>query len=191
METIEADPVFFRKAAEENDLLVQPLATDADLDILKTLDLPAILTFYLPNHAWPKYLTLAEIDADTVYLDAGDQGGLSTVNQKDLLRFWSGEAYILWKNFLALDNIIYADSETKSVITLKKLLTDLDYTVDLSSSKYDAKTIQSIINIQQENGLEVDGMVGPFTKIMLYNEKGDFIKPSLVKKTKTMTENGR
>jgi general secretion pathway protein A len=190
LEAVESDQVFFRKAAEKNELLVQPMATDADLTTIKILNLPAVLTFYLPNHAWPKYLTLAGLDANNVYLDAGDQGGVNAVNKNILLRFWSGEAYIIWKDFLALDHNVKAGSTADSVTALKKLLQDLAYSVDGNSSDYDPETRQSIKNIQRQNGLEVDGIVGPFTKIVLYNENNDFIKPLLVKTTATDTESG-
>ena len=178
---IESDPVFFRGAAGQNELLAHPMATDLDLNLVHALDLPVVLTFYLPNHTWPKYLTLAGLDAENAYLDAGEQGGIIPVDRRILLRFWSGEAYIVWKNFLELDGIITESSEGEAVKNLKMLLLDLSYTVDISSSRYDVDTKRFIENIQRKNGLEVDGKVGPFTKIALYNESRDFIKPSLVK----------
>ena len=178
---IESDPVFFRGAAEQNELLTHPIATDLDLNLVHALNLPAVLTFYLPNHTWPKYLSLAGLDAENAYLDAGEQGGIIPVDRRILLRFWSGEAYIIWKNFLGLDGIITESSEGEAVKSLKMLLLDLSYPVDISSSQYDVDTKRYIENIQRKNGFEVDGKVGPFTKIALYNESRDFIKPSLVK----------
>jgi len=187
---IDSDQVFFRKTAAANDLLVQPLATDTDLNIVQALNLPAILTFYPPNHTWPKYITLAGLDAANAYLDAGDQGGIIPVARKILRRYWSGEAYIVWKNFIDLDGIIAEGSGADTVKALKTLLRDLSFTGDVSSGKYDAATSQFIKDLQRKKGLEIDGIVGPFTKIALYNERQDFIKPALDAFTAIRTENG-
>jgi len=176
---IESDKMFFREAAAENQLQVQPLASDADFSLLQALNLPALLTFYLPNHAWPQYLTLAGLDEKNAYLDAGDQGDIVVVDKDILLRFWSGEAYIVWKNFLDLDGIIAAGSHPEAINHLKKLLLDLDFAVKADTDEYDTATRQTIKDIQLKYGLEVDGIVGPFTKIALYNEGSDFSKPSL------------
>ena len=180
IQSIEYDHVFFRAAAEENELLVQPMATDTDLNRIQALNLPAVLTFYLPNHAWPKYLTIAGLDAQNVYLDAGDQGNIIAVDRRIILRLWSGEAYIVWKNFFSFQGVIGENSWVGAVKSLKVLLRDLNFTGDFSSGSYDAATREFIEDLQRKNGLEVDGVVGPFTKIVLFNEKADFTKPSLL-----------
>ncbi len=176
---IETDEAFFRAAAGENDLHVQSLATYADITLIQTLNLPAILTFYLPNHAWPRYLTLTGIDAEKAYLVTGDQGGVIAVDRRTLHQFWSGEAHIVWKNFLGLEGSIKAQSSAESVQTLKILLHDLAYIDDNYSAGYDAYTMQIVKDIQQKNGLNADGIVGPLTKIALYNENNAFATPSL------------
>ena len=189
-QSIEYDYVFFKAAAEENDLLVQPLATDTDLNRLQVLNLPAVLTFYLPNHVWPKYLTLAGLDAKNAYFDAGDQGDIITVDRRILPRLWSGEAYIVWKNFTGLEGVIGENSWPNTVKSLKMLLRDLNYTGDFSSGSYDADIREFIEDIQRKKGFEVDGVVGPFTKIILFNEMADFVKPSLADFKAARTENG-
>ena len=176
---IETDEAFFRGAAGENDLHIQSLATDTDINLIQTLNLPAILTFYLPNHAWPRYLTLTGIDTEKAYLIAGDQGGVIAVDRRTLQQFWSGEAHIVWKNFLGLEGPIKKQSRAESVQTLKVLLHDLAYLDDINSAGYDAYTIQIVKDIQAKNGLNADGIVGPLTKIALYNENNAFATPSL------------
>jgi general secretion pathway protein A len=187
---VDSDQAFFHKTAWRNGLLVQPMATDTDLKLIQELNLPAILTFYLPNHAWPKYLTLAGLDADKAYLDAGDQGGILTVDRRILKRFWSGEVYIVWKNFIGLEGIITENSDADSVENLKMLLKDLAYLDDVITDEFDMDTKKLIKAIQAQNGLDADGKVGPLTKIVLYNENSKFIKPSLVKFEAARTENG-
>ncbi len=182
--------VFFMEAAKENELLVQPIATDTDLNRIQVLNLPAVLTFYLPNHAWPKYLTIAGLDSTNAYFDAGDQGDIITVDRRILPRFWSGEAYIVWKNFTGLEGVIGENSWPETVKSLKMLLRNLNYTGDFSSGSYDADIREFIEDIQRKKGFEVDGVVGPFTKIILFNEMADFVKPSLTDFKAARTENG-
>ena len=187
---IDTDQAFFREAAGANDLLIQPIVTDSGIDLIQNLDMPAILTFYLPNHAWPQYLTVARIDNENVYIAMSDQSDLTAVNKKILLRFWSGEAHIVWKNFSNLDGIITEASTPSSVKALKMLLHTLGYSNIAMGDNYDPETKQLIKKIQNKNGLNADGKVGPLTKIALYNENSEFAKPSLVKLEEAITENG-
>ena len=176
---IDTDQAFFRKAASENGLLVQPVVTDSGIDFIQNLDMPAILTFYLPNHAWPQYLTVAGIDNDNVYMAMSDQKNLTPVDKKTLLSFWSGEAYIVWKNFSNLNGIITETSGPSTVNALKMLLHALGYNSIPMNDIFDSETRQLIKEIQAKNSLNADGKVGPLTKIALYNENSAFTKPSL------------
>jgi murein L,D-transpeptidase YcbB/YkuD len=58
------------------------------------------------------------------------------------------------------------------------------------TDRYDKETLQIIKAIQAKYGLHIDGLVGPLTKIALYNESNEFTKPSLVKFEAARTENG-
>ena len=176
---IETDQTFFREAAGKNGLLVQPIVTDTGLDLILSLNIPAILTFYLPNHAWPQYLTIAGVDNKNVYMTISDQGNLTPVDKNILLRFWSGEAHIVWKNFLNLNGIITEASDPSSIKALKELLHALGYDNIVINSYFDSETKQLIKEIQARNRLNADGKVGPLTKIALYNENSTFAKPGL------------
>jgi general secretion pathway protein A len=187
---IETDQYFFQMAAKQYDLLVQPLATELDLAHIQALNLPAVFTFYLAGHSWPKYLAVAYIDAEKIYFFAGEQDRIASVDREILLQYWSGEAYIFWKNFKNLDGVITHRSRGQDVITLKKILHQLGYSNVSTTDTYDNDTLQIIKAIQTEYDLHIDGIVGPFTKIALYNESSEFVKPTLSKSTSAKTENG-
>ena len=55
---IDTAGIFFREAANHYNLHVQPIATESDLHLIKNLNLPAIFTFYITGHTWPKYLAV-------------------------------------------------------------------------------------------------------------------------------------
>ena len=185
-----ADQLFFQDEAKQYDLEVQPIATESDLALIQALNLPAIFTFYLSGHAWPKYLAVANIDTEKIYFFAGAPGQTISVDKDIFLQYWSGEAYIVWKNFKNLNWVLSQGSKGNDVITLKKLMLRLGYSSIIITDSYDNDTVQLIKAVQAKYALHVDGIVGPFTKIALYNESSEFIKPSLGKFAAARTENG-
>ena len=178
---INSDSVFFEQAAAHYGLLIQPVATDSNITLIQKLNHPTIFTFYLPGHSWPKYLAVSYIDEKSIYFLADKYNRLASLDRDIFLKFWSGEAYISWKNFNELQGIITERSNGHDIQSLKKLLLQLGYDNILLTEDYDMETIKIIKDIQQKYGLHVDGLVGPFTKIALYNESSEFIKPSLVR----------
>jgi general secretion pathway protein A len=185
-----ADQLFFEDEAKLYDLELKSIATESDLAFIEALNLPAIFTFYLTGHTWPKYLAAAYIDNEKVYFFADAQGQTVSVDRDIFLQYWSGEAYIVWKNFKNLNWVLSQGSRGQDVITLKKLLLRLGYSSVIITDSYDNDTVQLIKDIQAKHSLHVDGIVGPFTKIALYNESSEFIKPSLVRFAEARTENG-
>jgi general secretion pathway protein A len=187
---MESDRHFFQVAVKQYDLQAQPLATEIDLDLIQSMNLPAVFTFYLEGHSWPQYLAVAYIDTGNIYYIAGEQGQIASVDREIFLQYWSGEAYIFWKNFKNLNGVVTQQSKGQDVITLKKILQQLGYSNISMTDTYDNDTMQIIKTIQAAYNLHIDGIVGPFTKIALYNENSEFIKPSLIKFEAAKTENG-
>ncbi|MDH3331487.1 MAG: AAA family ATPase [Desulfobulbaceae bacterium] len=185
-----ADQLFFEEEAKLYDLELKSIATESDLALIQALNLPAIFTFYLAGHTWPKYLAAAYIDTEKVYFFADAQSQTVSVDRDIFLQYWSGEAYIVWKNFKNLNWVISQGSQGPDVLTLKKLLLRLGYSSVIITDSYDNDTVQLIKDIQAKHSLHVDGIVGTFTKIALYNESSEFIKPSLVRFAEAKTENG-
>ena len=188
--SIDIDRLFFMEAAREYNLQVEVLAAAADLALIQTLNLPAIFTFYLPGYSWPRYIAAAYMDNEKIYFVDDGQSPTVSVDRKVFLRFWSGEAYIFWKNFKNLPGIVSRNTRGQEVKTLKQLLQQLGYSNVIMTDRYDKNTEQIIKAIQAKYGLETDGRVGPLTKIALYNESIEFTKPSLVKFAAAGKENG-
>ena len=89
-----------------------------------------------------------------------------------------------------MSGVVNLQSSGESVTALKEILRQAGYdSVDLTEA-YDSFTRDIIRGIQAKYDLHVDGMVGPFTKIVLYNESSMFKKPSLGRQQETGTENG-
>ena len=169
LDGIDDDQAFFRLAAKQNGLLIRRV--EGDLNLIKKLNLPAILAFYSPGGLSPVYLTLSKMEGRKITLKGGDGDSAIEVEPNDLESYWSGSAYIPWKNFLSLTGTIPLDSPKDSIITLKMLMQDIGFNKVEISPFYDDSTQQAVKEIQEKHGIRIDGIVGSLTKIVLYNEK--------------------
>jgi general secretion pathway protein A len=179
LQNIENDQDFFRLSARPHGFSI--LRLESDMNILMTLNLPAILELYPPGSPSPGYLTLSSIDGDRLQLGGpGDNTRVET-NAADVEFYWSGIAYIPWKNFQSIWGTIPKQSYKDSIITLKLLLHDIGFTDFEINEEYDDITQDAIETIQAKYGVPVDGFVGPLTKIILYREKNAFNMPQLIR----------
>jgi len=178
MDTIDDDQDFFRLVSKENNLSIRRIK--GNLNAIKKLNLPVILTVHLNKDIPPVYLTLIKIDSQKVTLRGGKQDISIELSPVELESYWSGEAYIPWKNFLSLTGTIPIDSPKDSITTLKMLLRDIGFKEVEINPFYDDKTRQAVKEIQKKYGLHIDGTVGSTTKIALYSEKKVFKQPHIV-----------
>ena len=169
LDGISDDQAFFQLASEQNGLLIRRI--EGSFNAVKKLNLPAILAFYFPGGLPNVYLTLNGIDDGKITLRGGKKDISIELEPSDLESYWSGVAYIPWKNFLFLAGTIPLDSPKDSIITLKMLLRDIGFNKVEISPFYDENTRQAVKYVQGKYGIHMDGVVGSTTKIALYNEK--------------------
>jgi general secretion pathway protein A len=181
LDTIDDDLDFFRLVSKENNLLIRRIK--GNLNAIKKLNIPVILTVHLNKGIPPVYLALIKIDSQKVTLRGGKQDISIELSPVELESYWSGEAYIPWKNFLSLKGTIPIDCPKDSITTLKMLLRDIGFKEIEINPFYDDKTRQAVKEIQKKYGLHIDGTVGSTTKIALYNEKKVFKQPHIVNAT--------
>jgi general secretion pathway protein A len=175
LNSVENDHAFFRLSAKQNGFLIYRL--EGDWEAIKNLNLPAVLEFYHPIGLFPVYLTLIKMGEGQVTLMRGQDILERKVSETH--SYWSGVAYVPWRNFLDLKGIIPYKSTEDSIITLKILLRGLGFDDIEVNSDYDEQTKRAIRQIQEKHGLKVDGLVGGLTKIALYNEKKSFNIPHI------------
>ena len=179
LNSLDDDHAFFRMTAQPSGIFIHRVETN--LDLLKRLDLPAILEFYPVDSEEPGYLTLSETDGDKVSFDLPRENKVIETNEDEINLYWSGVAYLPWKNFLSISGTLPTRTNEDSIITLKLLLHELGYhNVELNGD-YDIQTRNAIEEIQTKYGILADGFVGPLTKIILYKSKGSFEMPRLSK----------
>jgi general secretion pathway protein A len=177
LDTLKNDQAFFRLASQQNGLLIRRI--EGDIKAIKNLNLPAILAFHHPGGRLPVYLTLIKMDEGRVTFKSGVD--VIETGQGEAESYWTGVAYIPWKDFLNLKGEIPSMSTEDSITTLKILLRDIGFSDIEVNARYDERTRDIIKQIQAKHGLKVDGLVGVLTKIVLYNEKKSFDIPHIAK----------
>ncbi len=179
LDSIADDQSFFRLSIKPSGLSIHRV--EADMNLLIKLNLPAILEFYPPGSTSPGFLTLSQVIGNRIELGGAVDDTIVVTDQNELEFYWSGVAYIPWKNFLSIWGIIPKHSYKDSIITLKLLLYDIGFTDFEINADYDDVTQMAIEKIQAKYGVPVDGFVGPLTKIILYREKKSFDMPQLTR----------
>ncbi len=165
------DYQFFLLATRQSGLMLYRI--EKDLDLLLKLNLPAIMKFRKPTEENERFLVLNKIkDGDFVFTCYnGKENKNVRAARDDIETYWTGDAFIPWKNFFAIDGEIPHGPPNESLITLKLLLRDMGYNDIELAPTYDSATRMAVMDIQKKHDLPVDGVVGSMTKIALYNEK--------------------
>jgi general secretion pathway protein A len=177
LNSMQNDPEFFYLAAGQNRF--QVLTIRKDLELVKKLNLPAILEFLPPGNPSTLYLILFRITPHKIFLSGGEEDQIIAVEEKELTDYWSGTAYIFWKNFFNYRGVIPTNAPKESIFTLKMLLRDIGYKGINLDYLYDDSTREAIVKIQKRHGIGIDGIVGAKTKIVIYNERKDLNIPYL------------
>ncbi|MCP4629360.1 MAG: AAA family ATPase [bacterium] len=174
---LDDDQAFFRLTAKPKGVFIHRIETN--LEMLKRLNMPAILELFPKGNEEPGYLTLSKIEEENYIFGnpADEKVVISDADQINL--YWSGTAYLPWKNFLSIWGTIPKHSNKDSIITLKLLLHDLGYNEVEINEEYDDWTRRAVEEVQAKYGIPVDGFVGPLTKMILYQEKESFEIPRL------------
>ena len=177
LESVKDNQTFFQLAAKRNGMLVQRVS--GDLDLLQRLNLPAILEFSPSELNTPVYLTVHNVGDEKMSLFGNPQIKEIALKTDDIKDHWTGIAYVPWKDFYGCTGEIPTYAPEASVKALKLLLKDIGYQDLEINPIYDDQTKQAVVDVQKKNGLPPDGMVGPFTKIILYNEQKNIKIPHI------------
>jgi general secretion pathway protein A len=169
------DDVFFRSAARHNALEV--LRVQGNLNLIGKLNLPAILEFTAQDGRGSRFLTVLSLGEDAILTSDGE--ALFSISPASLAGLWTGVAHIFWKNYYNYQGVIPISSPGEVILSLKVHLKALGFPIPEMTAAYDTTTRHAVEVIQARHGLAVDGMVGPLTKIALYNDDPSLDIPRL------------
>lgn len=151
-------------------------ATD-DFKVIYHLNLPAVVGIVPETEQTPRFMALVGLRTETLIFSDGENRYV--LNPEALNGRWTGVAYILWKNFHNYPNITLNPPPTPTILALKAQLRRMGFSITAMTPNYDSETQMAVETIQYRNGLTVDGIVGPQTKIVIYNEDSSLTIPHL------------
>ena len=166
---------------------LEHLPAFGNLGLLRVLDLPALLEINLPGEQEPRFLALTKIHGDFGVFSPWDEEGMR-VPLSLLDELWYGRAYVFWKDFESLPDLLGPGSVEEEVGWLQDTLKRLGLFRGEPTLIYGEETQRAVHALQRANNLTGDGIFGPFTKIILYRSAEEYSMPSL--STKEVTTDG-
>ena len=176
---VEDSETFFQLAAKRNGMMVQQVS--GDMRLLRQLNLPAVMELSPSDSQPPVYLTVSKVEDEIMTLMGHHEAGTLSIQEADVADYWTGIAYIPWKDFYGCNGEIPNYAPKDSVKALKLLLKDIGYEDMDINPTYDAQTLRAVVAVQKKNHLPADGVVGPYTKIVLYNSHKQLAIPYIQK----------
>jgi general secretion pathway protein A len=153
--------------------------SEADLDALRQLDLPAILWLHTKSGE-TRAVLLQRVDAEQAFLRGLLPGETVRIAADTLLERWRGDAYVLWRDFAGLPALIAYGDDGPQVAWLQRALARTGHFGGIPHGGFDEATRMAVRSFQLDTDIEADGRVGPRTKIRLYQSLGDYATPALV-----------
>jgi len=172
------DNIFFDIAARQYGL--RCFATqDNNWDLIRQLNLPAIIALKNDKFKQTVYLTLVGWQGKTLYLDDGKSTGGFETDFDNIRPYLQGSAYIYWNNAIGFDMIISYGADSRAILILKNLLRKIGYDQIPKSSDFDLATQAAVLDFQAHHSLKADGLVGTLTKIKLLQKAQTITVPAL------------
>lgn len=169
------DSEYFQAVCARKGLALLQLRCDQGL--LDKLGLPAVMAVRLPDGDRPGFLSVQRTANDRVTVSRASHHHTITIST-DLLQSWcAGAVYIPWKDYIAGPQVIPRELPHESIAVLKHHLRQSGYPGLDGSEIYDRATERAVKSVQRKYGLRPDGIVGPLTKIALYNENPQLTIP--------------
>jgi general secretion pathway protein A len=148
------------------------------VETLEHIDLPTLVLLQRDDEP-ARWSLLRRIGAGEVELQGLLPGETVRVGRHEFLRRWTGQGYIIWRNFERLPRSLTLGQTGNGVDWLQQALGDLGYMSGPRSGVFDAATGLAVREFQRVAGLPPDGVVGPRTQIRLYQALPGYVMPSL------------
>jgi len=105
--------------------------------------------------------------------------GSSLVPLELLESFWYGTAYVLWKDVWGGRRYLAAGMKGKPIGQMQSSLKELGYYTQKPNGVFDENTAEAVRAFQRDHLLDEDGILGPQTRIVLYQALQRFQMPTL------------
>jgi hypothetical protein len=151
---------------------------DADVARLAAMAHPALVVVMAADGV-ARTVALRRIDGGEIELRGVVEGGAALVDRAALERAWSGESYVVWREFEPLPELLLPGDAGQGVSWLQSALIELGFSPGPASGVFDSATENAVRAFQADRQLVPDGAVGPLTKMALYRALGRYGAPEL------------
>jgi len=149
-----------------------------NLGALLRMDSPAVLEITLPGVLGKRFISLVGIENGKLLVDP-PIAGEKTLAFDELEKYWSGQAFLLWKDALNLMAKISPAAKGDPVKQLQALLREAGTYTHPGTGVYDRDTRSAVRQFQSSKGIEEDGIAGGQTLMSLYRSIDRFETPRL------------
>lgn len=156
---------------------LQQLVLTGNRSMLRLLDIPALVALRLPGTNEIHQATVLGMDPSRVVLSIG--GAPTMLEPSAFDELWSGLASVLWRDIEGLGPVLHQGMRGPAVVRLQKLLHQVGAFSNKPNGAFDAATTNAVLRFQRSHQLLLDGIVGPFTQIILDTTAGHRRGPTL------------
>ena len=172
----DAAPDLYRAAKA---LGFQCLRFRGNINRVRALDLPVLLELRLGNTMTKRYVAFLAFEGAYARIAPPLPDGSSLVSLEVLESLWYGTAYVLWRDVWGGRTYLTKGMKGGTVGDLQSSLKDLGYYRQKPSGVFDGETEDAVRAFQRDHFLDEDGILGPQTRIVLYQALKGFQMPTL------------
>jgi general secretion pathway protein A len=151
--------------------------TSGTFALFEQLNLPAIIELIVLPSGKRRSVLLAGASDGRIVLRLAESE--IAVTPAELARVWLGKAHLFWRDFETLPSVLAPGSVGTEVGRLQELLVRAGELRGQPTTVYDRSVEEAIARFQRSHRLEPDGIVGPLTKIVLYDALATYDHPRL------------
>jgi general secretion pathway protein A len=149
-----------------------------DLASLRALNHPALLRIKAADGS-PRLVVLRALDSWQATLAGVGPSGAVRLSAAELEALWGGEAWVPWRDFEALPDVLQVGGSGRALLWLQQSLATLGFYAGPLNGHFDGETQTAVRAFQRSRALSEDGTVGPRTKMALYDSLGRYQVPRL------------
>ena len=168
----------FLNALAANDMLTLRVPEGSTAG-LRRINLPAILQLHVEGGEGRAVL-VRRLDGEAAYLRGVIPGETVRTTVDEIEARWTGDAYVVWRDYAGLPRIVDVGDEGPHVEWLQHALARTGHYFGAPNGSFDVETLSAVRAFQTSSGIAADGRVGPMTKIRIYQELGERVIPILL-----------
>lgn len=142
------------------------LPIQGNLNLLRVLDLPAILELAPEDGSAPRFVTVERLHDDLATVSVGRTP--IDISTDVLGEAWFGKAHLFWQDIDRLGPMLRMGTSSPAVARLHELLKSAAVYSGTPTSTFANATQEAVLRFQRSKKLDADGKVGPMTMIALY-----------------------